>query len=122
MKRRPTYLLLLLLLFAKSYSSALPVVQSSLSARGFEKIRQHSFHDAGYKEFTVLQVPAIDDDNEEDDDYSPVVKQVNAIDLASFNSLLAPGFLIHRFKNAGVPVNSYSSWPPTFLRLRVIRI
>lgn len=121
MKRRPTYLLLMLLLFAKSYVSALPVNPVQLPVGTIMQVSRHdSFSDAGNTE-TILQHPSIisDDDNEDDDDYAPALK---ISDVVAANSFFAKGFLVQQFKNAFSPSKFYSSWPPTYLRLRVIRI
>lgn len=121
MKRRSTYLLLLVLLFAKSYVSALPANALQLPVGTMLQVSRHDiFSDAGNTEATI-QHPSIinDDDNEDDDDYAPALKISDAVPA---NSLFAKGFLVQHFKNAISPDNSYSSWPPTYLRLRVIRI
>lgn len=121
MKRRYPYLLLLVLLFAKSYVSALPVNTVYLPAGTIQQVGRHdNFFDAANTE-TIVQQPSIinDDDNDEDDDYTPALKISDAIPS---NSLLSKGFLIHQVKNASFQNNFYSSWPPTYLRLRVIRI
>lgn len=122
MNRRSTYLLLLILLFAKSYASALPVTQPSFSTNAFEKIRQHHLHNAAEKEAAPSNISLADDDNEEDDDYAPVLKQAVFSNSTFVNNLFARGFLIHRFKNAGDRINFHSSYPPVYLHLRVIRI
>ncbi len=125
MKRRSTYFLLLVLLFAKSYVSALPANAVPLAAGTIQQASRHNrLSDAGNAE-TIIQHPSIinDDDNEEDDDYAPALKkQVLVSDDVAANSIFAKGFLVHQFKNTFSPNNFYSSWPPTYLRLRVIRI
>ena len=122
MKRRPTYLLLILLLFAKGYASATPANSLYLAKNGYEKIDQSNFHNAIDKEIIPQNISIIDDDNEEDDEYAPVVKQAMVETTISYNSLFAKGFLLQQFKNTGFASDLFSSWPPTYLRLRVIRI
>lgn len=125
MNRRFTYLLLLVLLFAKSYATAFPANAVHVPAGEIQQFTQHHcISDAGNNESIIQHASIIsDDDNEEDDDYTAAFKkQVLALDAIPANSFFAKGFLIHQFKNAFFQNNFYSSWPPTYLRLRVIRI
>jgi hypothetical protein len=124
MKPRPTYLLLFLLLFAKSYASAIPVCKEfSLFNHSKNKAQQAIFLDAG-KTATALQGNSFfnEDNDEEEEDSASAVEQTFPGDAISSNSIFVSGFLVPRFKNAAFRADFYSSYPPVYLRLRVLRI
>lgn len=124
MNRRPTYLLLLLMLFAKSYASALPINPVSFPEGKLEKAIRHSYIQGDDKKDAVIQNPSlISDDEEEDEDYTPAFKKQALISQSIAPAILSgKGFLVQQYKNSCFSRNFHSSYPPTYLRLRVIRI
>lgn len=126
MNRRPIYLLLLLMLmlFAKSYVSAVPANGLPVHCVTSATISHHSsVSDAATGMAVIHNASILDNDNEEEDDYaSEWKKEATCYYTFSPADLYAKGFLVHSFKNAFPAGHFHSSYPPTYLRLRVIRI
>lgn len=123
MTRRSIYVLFLILLFAKSNVSAVPANSYYFHNDTATKISHHSsLFDADKTRLFLSNVSIIDDDNEEDDHAPEWKKETTCFNTLSTGNLYAKGFLIHQFKNSLSHPVFYSSYPLTYLRLRVIRI